>query len=237
MLNMSRVLNYIKTNLGFPFQTLELEDDTVTDYIKEYTLRTWSQYFPEKKKMSLDLQDATLLAESRQNEFYLEEPSGLEMLNVIDILFPASRWYAMGHPPIGTFTFGDIEYFSLNALKAADAMQFSDWDYTFEFIHPNIVRISPDPTHNAYCVVEYECMQTSDLSGISNDLQMYFCRLALADIKIVIGSSRKKYGTIRTPFGEINVDAELATEGKEERTTLLEQLSSGSHYNIVFDIG
>jgi len=237
MLNQSRVLNYIKSNLGFPFQPLELEDDYILDYITDYTLKTWSLYFPEKQKMKLQLNDDSLLANSRQNEFYLEESEGLEILNVVDLYFPASHFYALGHPYIGVYNFEGIKYFALAAIQAADAKMFSPYDYVFEFIHPNILQIMPVPDNLTYCIVEYERTQPSDLSGIPNDLQMIFNDLALADIKILIGNARKRFDGLRTPFGEIPVNQDLASEGKEERREIIDKLQTGSFPNIIMDIG
>jgi hypothetical protein len=55
MLNQSRVLNYIKKELGFPFHQIELEDDKIMEYVKEYSLREFSYYIPEVKRLALNM--------------------------------------------------------------------------------------------------------------------------------------------------------------------------------------
>ena len=55
MLDDSRVLNYIKRNLGFPFMHLEWTDEEILEYTKEETIREWSYYVPDVKKMNLNL--------------------------------------------------------------------------------------------------------------------------------------------------------------------------------------
>ena len=237
MLNESRVLDYIKSNLGFPFQPLELTDEYIMNYVVEYTLRTWSHYFPEKHIMKLALDDDSIKANSRQNEFYLEEPEGLEILNIADMYFSASKFFALGHPYIGIFNYESLPFFALSAVKAADAHLWSPYNYTFVFVHPNIVRIMPNPKNEEYCLVEYERVQSPDFSGISNELQIMFCDLALADIKIVIGSARARYDQLQTPFGSIPLNQNLASEGKEEKRDILDKLTAGSLPNIIFDKG
>ena len=87
MLNDSKVLNYIKRNLGFPFMHLEWSDEEILEYIKEDTIREWSYYIPDVKKMALNPQLESNRVPGRTNEFYLSEPDGREILNVVDIYF------------------------------------------------------------------------------------------------------------------------------------------------------
>jgi hypothetical protein len=115
---------------------------------------------------------------------------------------------------------------------------FSSWDKTFEFRSPNILRISPVPTTGNYCTVEYERMQPEDLRDIPNEHQILFCKLALADTMIQIGRIRKKYGgQIRTPFGEIPLDADVYEEGKELKQQCLDKMERLYLPNVSVDFG
>ena len=55
MLNEQRVLAYIKDNLAFPFMHLELTDEKIMEYVKDYTLREFSYYVPDKNTISLNI--------------------------------------------------------------------------------------------------------------------------------------------------------------------------------------
>ena len=44
MLNQSEVLEYVKSNLGFPFMHLELDDEQILEYITKNTRKTFSYY-------------------------------------------------------------------------------------------------------------------------------------------------------------------------------------------------
>jgi len=147
MLDDSRVLNYIKKNLGFPFMHLEWSDKEILSYVKEDTIREWSYYVPDVKKLALNLNLDSSKVPGRVNEFYINEPDGREILNIVDLYFDQGNYYALGHPPLGVFTHGELRDWALRVETSMQTKMFSSWDYTFEFKHPNIVRISPYPVN------------------------------------------------------------------------------------------
>ena len=239
MLNQTRVLNYVKDNLGFEFQPLELEDSDILRYITTYSLREFSHYFPEIKKLTLDLEDPTYRVPHRQNEYYLADPQGIEILTVVELYMDLSDYMFFGHPPMGAFTHGELKNFALSTIMAMDTKMYSSFDTTFEFQHPNIIRISPVPSRSHYVTVEYERMQPDDLRGIHNQFQILFCEFALADIMIRLGRIRKKYGdgNLRTPFGEIPLGSDIYDEGKEKKREMLDKFWAHVPPNIVIDHG
>jgi hypothetical protein len=239
MLSQDRVLEYVKTNLGHPFTFIELTDEQIMNYITTFTLREWSQYFPQKVKISLNLSTA-ITPPNIPNEFYLEEKDGLEILNVVNVIFPSSNLLVHGHQPLGPLSHGDIREWALSTAMAMDLKQFSSFDYTFEFTHPNLLRISPIPTlGNSIVTVEYERIQPEDLSGIPNEFQVLFSEMALADTMIYLGRIRKKYGdgNLTTPFGTIPINAEIFDEGKDKKREITEKLIAGSLMNVSIAIG
>jgi len=239
MLNESLVLEYVKAELGFPFQPLEFDDKTIIDYIQKFTIPTFSHYSPQKKKMNLSFMNKRIQVPGRQNEFYLEEPNGLEILNVVNVYFDQSSLIIHGHPPIGSFSQIGLRNWALDVETSMTQKMFSSWDYTHEFEHPNILRVSPVPTPTFNnCTVEYERMQPKDFRGIDNDLRTLFLELALADTMIRIGRVRKRYGdgNLRTPFGEIPLSAEILEEGKEKRREIIEQLEKATP-NVIISFG
>jgi len=175
----------------------------------------------------------------RSNEFYLFEPNGIEILNVVNVYFGQSDLIIHGHPPIGAMSQIGLRNWALDVTTAMTQKMFSTWDYTHEFEHPNIIRISPNPapTFN-HATIEYERMQPIDFRGIDNDLRDPFLRLALADTMLRVGRVRKRYGdgVLRTPFGEIPLSAEILDEGKELRREVIELLEKATP-NIIIDFG
>jgi len=240
MLDDSRVLNYIKRNLGFPFMHLEWEDKEILEYVKDATIREWSYYVPDVKKMNLNLQLDSTKVPGRVNEFYLSEPDGREILNIKELYFDQGELYALGHPPFGVFTHFELRDWALRVEQAMQTKMFSSWDYTFEFTHPNVVRISPYPFNNVRSVtVEYERMQASDFREVPNDVQVLFLEMCLADVMIALGRIRKRYGggNLRTPFGEIPLESEIFDEGKQKKTEVIEKLERLYIPNVRVDFG
>jgi len=240
MLNPSRVLKYIKDNLAFPFNFLELTDDQILEYVKNYTLREYSHYFPDMERIGLNLTIEKNKVPGRSNEFYIYDPEGLEILNVVDVYFDQGNYILHGHPPLGPLSHGELKEWALAVEVSMQVKMFSSWDYTHEFIHPNKLRISPVLQSSGSTVtVEYERIHPPDFRRIKNEFQVMFCEMALADTMIVIGRIRKRYGdgTLRTPFGEIPLSSEIGDEGKEKKRDIIEKMTAGALPNVIIDHG
>jgi len=240
MLNQSLVLEYVKKNLGFPFMHLEMEDEQILEYITNHTLKEFSYYVPEVKVVPVDISVSSNKVPGKANEYYISDPQGLEILNVKGIYFDQSDLYALGHPPFGVFNHFELREWALRVEVAGQTKMFSSFDRTYEFKHPNIVRISPVfPAETRYVAIEYERQQNPDLSGIPNDLHHDFEKFALADIMMVIGRIRKRYGggNLRTPFGDIPLESDVYEEGKELKREQVEKLERLFIPNIRVDFG
>lgn len=240
MLSPNAVLEYIKDNLGWPFMHLELTDEQIVDYFQKHTVKEFSYYIPQVWKVPVNTDLQANKVPGVGNEFYIFDPQGLEILNIVDIYYQTGDLYLHGHPPLGPLSMGEIPEWALAVNNAMTTKMFSSFDYTFEFKHPNIVRISPlQSTTLGVITVEYERQQPCDLSGIPNDLQSYFKKLALGDMMIVIGRIRKRYGggTLRTPFGEIPLESDILEEGKELKRETIEKMEQLFIPNLRIDHG
>jgi hypothetical protein len=241
MLNSNRVISFVKSKLGFPFVQVEMEDADILDFVTEFSLREFSHYSPEVKRINLNITlDATKVP-GRSNEYYINDDEGLEILNVKEIYFNMGNYVMMGHPPMGPLNHIGLREWALQTEMAMQTKMFSSFgDYTFEFTHPNVLRISPLPnnTTSSDVTVEYERIHNSDFSGVQNDIQILFCEFAAADVMMKIGRARKKYGgQMRTPFGEIPLSDDIYEEGRELKREIIEKLSLGPMLNKIVDFG
>jgi hypothetical protein len=239
MLNENRVLDYIKKELGFPYVHLELTDEAIMEHTKQFTIREFSYYIPELAWLGVDTSLPANKVPGKANEWYISDPQGREILNVTDIYFSLGNLILHGHPPLGPLTHGELREWALSVATSMDVKMFSSFDYTFQFKHPNVVRISPLQGGEKFVTIEYERMQSDDFSGIPNEQQLLFCDFALANIMIVLGRIRKKYsgGTLRTPFGEIPIEMDVLEEGKEKKREVIEKLNMGPLLNVIVDFG
>jgi len=239
MINDGKVLSYIKQNLGFPFMFIELTDEQILDYIKDYTIKEFSYYFPDVNTIGLNLQIQSNRVPGKGNEWYIEDDRGLEILNVKNLYFSTSNYIMFGHPPLGPMSLGELGSWALDVEVAGWIKQFSSWDYTHEFKPPNIIRISPTPNSEQWVACEYERMHPPDFSKIPNDLQHHFLELCLADIMIIIGRARARYadGNLKTPYGEVPLMGNIFQEGQDKKKEIIDKLTSGSLPNVSIDIG
>jgi hypothetical protein len=239
MLNSTRLLSYIKGNIGFPWQFVELTDDEILESVTQFTLRTFDHYFPDENTIGMSLKTTLNKVANKANEYYITDPEGREILNVSHIYFSGSNYMFFGHSPIGPMNLMEIPQWALSTEIAGWVKSFSSWNYTFVFKSPNIISIRPTPTSEDWVAIEYERHHADDFSTIPNDLQMYFLELSLADIMIKIGRIRRKYGAggLKTPFGEITLSDEIYDEGKEKRAEIIEKLTTGSLTNVVVSFG
>ena len=239
MLNEGKVLSYVKQHMGFPYVMIELDDEDIMEHIKSRTLKEFSHFFPHVNTIGFNPKFPSNKVPGKANEFYIIDPDNLEILNIVDIYFPQGDYIMHGHPPLGPLSLGELATFALNVEIAGWIKQFSSFDHTFEFRHPNVVRIT-GMSNADWMAIEYEREQPPDFSGVPNDIQTWFLDLALADIMIVIGRIRSKYsdsGGIKTPFGDIPLSAGILQEGQELRREVIEKLTTGSLPNVILDIG
>lgn len=237
MLNASRILDYVKTNLSFPWQFIEFSDPEILSSTYN-SLRTFAQYFPDTYSIGMNLSLASIKVPNKANEYYITDPDGREIINVAHVYYPQGQLILFGHPPIGPMSLGELSNWAYNVEIAGWVKSFSSWNYTHTFKHPNILVIRPTPSED-WVAVEYEREHAQDYSTIPNGLQMYFLELVLADVMIKIGRIRKKYGAggLKSPFGDINLSDEIFDEGKEKRAEVIEKLTAGSLTNVVVSWG
>jgi hypothetical protein len=237
MLNSARVLKYIKSNLGGYRLKIELTDEEILDYVKEFSLRTFSKYIPDVGRTVISPTNPNTHDSLITNKFFIEDEDGLEIIGVKELVDNLSGDLVLGHPYVGVYSYDELPSWTLQVDRARSAKLFSLWDVTFDFQPPNIIEVWPTPTQS-FCVI-YERIHNEDFSTIPIDLQDEFLRLCLADIKIQVGQVRSKYGggALNTPFGSIPLGSEILSEGKDERREIIEKLEGKSHPNITIDIG
>jgi len=239
VLTSTKVLNYVKDNLAFDFIQLELSDEKILDYIQKYTLNEFSQYFPDLNKIWINAKLDSNKVPGIQNEFYINDPEELEIIDVKDLYFSSGNLLLYGHPPLGPFSQGELRSWALDVNNSMMIKQFSSFDPSFEFRHPNVLRVSPVDANLTGFTCEYERVQPSDFRKIPNQFQINFCQMALSDIMILLGRIRKKYsdGNLRTPFGDIPISADIFQEGMDLKRDIVDKLINGSLPNLTIDFG
>ena len=87
MLSQAEVLRYVKDNLAFPYQHIEWEDDKIIEYVDDNTRKEFSYYHPQTDQfVPLNTDLPANQVPGQTNRFYITEPCGLEIYNIVEIL-------------------------------------------------------------------------------------------------------------------------------------------------------
>lgn len=219
MLTKAEVLKYIKQNLAFPWQALELSDDDIINYITDFTIKNFSYFWPDKNKMAFNATNDNR-HNNVPNEYYITDPDDMPILYLLEIV-DSSSVVSAGHPIVG-LSGSEPERYVYKIEKLSPQFRWGWQRFEYEFIHPNIIRLSGLYPNNM--VVEYARVHNPDFHTINIHQQKYFLPYCLAEIKIWLGSLRKKYSSLTTPYGDIPISADLYDEGKTEKSDLEEKL-------------
>ncbi len=237
MLNWSEIVRYVKRKCGFPHHFIEYTDKEIKDDLTDDCLRKFSTFFPDKRSMALNCADPNNRVPNRSDLFYVTDPDGLEILSIDEFIPEAGDYLINGHPWLGAFNYDTVpQEMALGAFKANNLKQFSIFNYTIKFLSPNQIRIAP--VYKKRCTLEYSRVHSPDLATIPADLVHYFKDFCLASFQMQIGSLRKNYTEITTPFGNVPLNADdIYSRGETLYNSLVEKFETSSNTFIVFDIG
>ena len=238
MLNWNTVLTYIHNKLSLPSSFIELNDEKIKNCIIDKVIPEFSKYFPDEEYAVVIVNNPNYRHEIRQNWYYFFDEEDLDIYGIKECYFNLEGQSASGHPMYEPMNFASLPWWSLEVFKSKFFLPFSRFAYTYKFQQPNMIQVLPQILNNF--VVFYEREQPHDLRRIPNALKSEFMDLALAEIKVIIGSIRSMYGQgqISTPFGEINLNGDmLKQEGDDLKREILEKLEEHSLPPVVIDIG
>lgn len=215
-------IDYVKRNLGYPFSTIEIQDSDIEHIIRTISLPYFSQYIPDVNQTIV-----SKLADNSGNIFIIEDPDSMPILDVVKV-FPDLGTEILASDPkvilplIGKQNIPDF----INSLTGSKLNQtYSSYWPSWNFIPPNLVRIYPTDVQKSY-LIRYTRIHAS-LSTIPMSYHRDFNDLCLADVMMSLYASRSKYSSYSTPFGEIQVNADMlyqrATEIRDRVTERLKR--------------
>ena len=236
MLTWNAVTQRIVEEMSYPFQMLEKSNEQIIDYLKRNALKKFEFYFPQKWRLSLNCSDPQYQVPNRTSEYYLMDPDEREIKTIMEFVPTMGPYLFNNHPVYGPWTTGGVEEWSLQTFNSGLLQPFSNFNYIFEFLPPNMLRISPKFSGN--CAIIYERSHDPELSSINPELHDIFIDLCQGMFFMQIGRLRQKYNTTQTPFGEISLNGDLIyNEGKEIYDRTIETMKVGSMPNVVVDRG
>ncbi len=236
MLNWNRVIQRITEELALPNHMLEKTDMELIDYLKRNALPKLENYCPHEKYYKLTTTDEISKVEGNPSTFYIYDEDDREIYSILEFIHSRSGDYLLGRSYMGPLSWESVQSHELANFNADNAILFSDYNYNFEFIHPNMIRISPQWTGSA--IIKYEAAHDPELSTVPAPYQELFIELCMGMVFKNIGRIRSRYSNIQTAFGEISLNADqLITEGQEIYDKTIEKLETTELTNVIFDRG
>ncbi len=237
MQNWNALLKYIKRNLGVPVNLIELTDDDIIDIIKDEVIPALSQYVGEPVWFRLGPQHIKP-GTSREENFNISEryiipakENNIILTKVIECYWP--QYAAVDLSGMG---YGIIDGVAATTLidprDAVMANTYYDMSRhfsaapTFMYIPPFELLIDMS-LQGKDMIIETAAIH-SDLSTIPSDIYYeIFKEMCLAEIMSSVAAMRKKYRSLTTPFGSIELNwEELQTRADSIKTTVQEKLES-----------
>lgn len=228
---MNVLLDKIERHLGV--KPLNLPDDLsksvwAKDVIAVDSLDTFSRYFPNSMRITLDV------SQMKMNKWFVIDeyiPDNIEILGVRDIDWTNFSATNFGTYDIigGTYSIDDIASLQMRA----DHMSLFNYQFFVNFMPPNQVKISTNSgtlSDNAIYKVPIEIFikHATNLMTIPPTMMETFEKLAEADVARFLYENLKYYEGLETVYA--NIDMKLSDlQDKASKREEIEQLLDESH--------
>jgi len=230
MLTPEIVLDYVKRNLGFPYNFIEITDEDILSYIRNYALREFSRYKPYVYTYFI-----TKDMKISDDTFRIPLEADHEILSIKKIIPDMSAYMIPGYQINPFPSFDRMPEFHLKNMKAGTQYTMSWYNFSFEFLPPDRIRIIPNMLDSF--AVRANLIHLPDFSTIPEDWSKIFLDLALANVLEYVASIRSQFQNFSTPFGEIPVSSEnMLSRASDIRSRVIETLR-GARPDTFFMIG
>jgi len=221
MLTESLVLDFIKKNLGHPVMQLEISDDEILEYVRNYTLPFFSRFKPYQQYVVIDLE--------KNPEYKIDDTTfripldpNHKFISIVNVLNTLGDYFINSYPYNPYPTWNALPDYLLSMTKSLTQMKYSVFNFTWKYFPPDKLQILPKLDRSYYTVLG-AFVHTFDT--IPTDWERHFLDLALADICDYIASLRVKFQNYTTPYGDINLNWDYFQNKAENlRNKVLEKL-------------
>ena len=208
----TKTLRHIKKKLGASHHNIELLDNHIMETVFQETLPIFSRYFPYFNRIvvtpSIDHVDG------RAGIYYLKTPldilgiSRVLVGNIVTHLTSISNFYSN---PVDRQFLADLEGLVINP-------------FTFKWWPPDKLEVFPKSlSYLEPFLVEVKCVHPKHLQTIPDTMREEFFKLAVYDVRDGLYQIRKRFSTLNTAFGNIELNMQDLEEAESKREELLEK--------------
>lgn len=236
MLNWNNVLTYVKSMLSLPGGYLEKTDQELKDWIILKSIPEFSKWYPDDEYTAVVVDNEYYKGNTKSGYFNFFDSENLDIIGIKDCYLPLGNTVMTGHPVSGPLNLSSLKFWALEVFQSKLFNTFTDYSYSWEFVPPNMVKVLPSDVSDNF-VVWYEREHPHDLRKIPASLKSSFLDLCFADCAMWIGSIRKRYSEITTPYGVIPLNGDdLYASGQETRDRLIDEWRDDSIPPIIMEV-
>lgn len=210
----TELLSIIKLELGTSHRPLEIDDAGLLEIIKLRTLPTFSGFYPCFEVVDV-CPTRDMVEQGNWGKFYVR--SQLEVMSIAKV-------FRNENAVMFRNQFGNniSNIFDLQAFQ--DAISAVYTPDTWSWIPPCTIELFPKYYNTDNFLVIAKCVHPDHLQTLPKEgLRDEFIKLALADVKIALYPIRKRFASVNSTYGNIELDLEIVENGKQEREDLLEK--------------
>jgi len=237
MLSPKDVLDYIKNSLAIDITGIEFDNDRILEIVRTTALPEFTKYVPDYNKLIIEPNDPRYKTEV-ENEFKIVDPDGRKVIAVEKVYPPLGSYLVTGFGLMGAGGYGNLPNFYVQNEEATASRVHSVYDFSYEYVPPNRIRILPRMSITGPFAVVYSREHAPDFSTIPMMFANEFLKMALGSVMIAMGRARTRFGSVSTPFGEINLNGDtLISDGRDLISEAKEALETATIPLIQVDIG
>ena len=225
-INLSSLLTRVKIDLGIYGLVLPFEnpDKEMTSVIKDMTLTTFSNFFPDLKRVSMDLKDLIPIQELYQESIYiLPDVFGTREILSIRRINPRSLLLSGGYYAPYIDSTPELYMGMMMAQANADLISAAAPAFTFKFLAPNKLYLYNITTMYGILDIDFNLSHADNLSTVKKSMYDTFYKLVILDMKNFLYGALKHYKNIQTAYGVITLEIDDWAGAASEREDLIEK--------------
>jgi hypothetical protein len=241
-MNMSQAISAIKTELGLFDITLPFKDDdgrpiptenVIYSVIQTMTIPIYSQFVPWHKIGDCNVADM-FVVDQQKGIYKLPEFLCLTpILYVIDVRMPLHNTrgtYGDIAPAYGISRSAEGVVTSQSYMMLAGEMRAEP---TFEYLGENKIRLYGWP--KTLLTFEVACQHEPNGESIEPGCYDSFMELATLDIKVFLWNNLKRYKSIPSSYGNLNLEIDEFQGADQERKSLLDRWRDVYHLDMQWE--
>lgn len=201
--NWNNIINFIKYNLGVPFNLLEISDDDIIEFLKNQVLPEYAQYEPHKlfvKLTSANITKTQLNRTYNEYEYTIDLPDDIYITGIENVMWNTSSTFA--ESSWSSILIDPTDIVLSNAYSAMrQSLQVIP---EFNYMPPRTIVLSVNMGNGI--IAEVNTIHDK-LETISPDLyNNVFKQMCLSAVLKYLYNIRSKFSSVSTPFGDIQLN-------------------------------